>query len=216
MNKKLFAILLLIPMLVFVTDQVMGNIGPEGGKDKKKAKAEAQAAAEADMAQAAVEANNADQGIALVPEVSNNATANHNAAAKKAQTLKTYFTHLEKSSMKYDENDFDPWDEKLSKKTVAFIDKKLMKPIRKMDPFEIDSREWFSRCPSGYFYTIDGDKKGQPLATGTLGQDRGCSRYKMGDFRYNLSAGTLEMKLPKGMGYVSLYEYFRIRGEVMS
>ena len=218
MNKKLFALLLLVPMLIFATDQVLGSIGPEGGKDKKKKKAdtEAQAAPATDIGQVAAQGSNVEAGTPLHTESSRSALANSHSGAERLEVLQKYFADLDGTRMKYDEKDFGEYDDDvLNAKTIKLLEHKLLRVVRKMDPTGIDSEDWFSRCPSGYFYTVNGDKEGKPLATGTLGQHRGCSRYALGKFRYNIASNKVSMKLPKKMGYVSVTEYFKLWKEVM-
>lgn len=213
MNKKLFATLLLIPMLIFVADQVMGNVGPEGGKDKKKKKHNTEAQAAKPAEQAAIVSQEAE----VAPENSVMATGVAHTEAQKMAILKTYFNKLEDGSEDFwTENMIYSGDEVIPAKTRNFLNKKLLSKVEKIDPAELgDPDEWFSRCPSGYRYYIDGTEDEKPLASGVMCQDRGCNTVSMGKFEYDVETGTIVMLLPQDLGKVSVEEYFSLRKIVM-
>lgn len=212
MSKKLFAILLLIPMLVFVGDQVLGNTSPEGGKDKKKKKQNTEAQAANNLEQPQM----SHQEAAVAPVNSGMSRGFSHTEAEKLAILKNYFVDLDQQFMDYEDNELRSYDEEVGEDISKLLDKKLLSPLRKIDPSDVDSKEWFSRCPSGYFYTIDGDENNKPLATGTMGQHRGCSRVSLGKFRYDVVAGTVELKLPEDLGYVNLKDYLKLRAAALA
>lgn len=206
----------------------MGNAGPEGGKDKKKKKhtTEAQVPDQTSgqvqapdeipvLAQAPDETPDQDQAAYQEAEVAVSNTSLDlgitHSEAEKLTILKDYFENLDNQFLDYDEKFLRSHDKEVGEKTRKLLDKQVLEAVRKIDPSDVESKEWFSRCPSGYFYTIDGDENRKPLATGTIGQNRGCSRVSLGEFRYDVVAGTVEMKLPQDLGYVDLKNYFKMR-----
>ncbi len=84
----------------------------------------------------------------------------------------------------------------------------MISKIEEIDPLELGNpEEWFSRCASGYKYSLDGTFSQNPLDTGVLCYRRGCAEIVLGKFKYDVEAATVVMLLPGDMEPVSIAEY---------
>lgn len=183
MNRKLFALLLFIPLVVFATDKVLGSIGPAQGIDKHDISTPAEAA---DYSGKALDLDDEEE-----------------------KAVRRYMEDLHEQGMERG-NALWPREEGVTEDVRKFLDKKLMPAVRKGLDFESGPGQLFSRCPSGYFYVLDVDENDKLTNTGMVGENQGCRETGVGSFTYDVKAKTVKMVLPGDLGMVSIAQYMKL------
>lgn len=204
MNRKMFALLLLLPVAVFATDKLTST-ADGGGKEKRKAAPDAQAAA-AGTGQAEAEAPAGPSLVATLQE----------EPPRQAQRLDTRAAIQEVRAMlediegqQYEGELIYPRQPEMGKERTAWLLANVKTPLEKANPVGIDIERAFSRCPSGYRVTVVA-QDGRPTNEGWLIADRGCMDQAMGKFRYDMQAGTVEVKAGPTLGYLPLDQYLKL------
>lgn len=195
MNRKTLALLLLIPMMVFIVDQAFGIGTLEGGKEKKKGQTEAQAPIQQ-----------------AVPSPESARVVEAASAAEMASSL-------EKTLQKSQSNLYDRFEtmefryaieEMAGPATSDFLNENVLEVLKEVDPCEVNMKEWFSRCGTRYNYAIYTDAKGEMTNEGEMIISRGCSEASVGLFRYDMAAQSVEAFVSEEHGYLPLKKYLQV------
>lgn len=211
MNKKLLAMLLLLPVGFFAADRVMGLNTDGGGKEKKVKKTETVAQPQATPAEgmAAYGEGTEQQTAAVVDETGREATATEERRIllKEIKKLKTVYE--EGGSEEYQEvNRLWSGNEQLSATTQKFLDKYVEQVLEEANPFGMNLERSFSRCPSGYNVVVIADENFEPTDEGFMIHNEGCWDRPIAKFRYDVAAKSVDVVLSEGT--VSLKRFLEL------
>lgn len=223
MNRKTLALLLLLPMMVFVVDQAFGIGMMEGGKEKKAKKESPEAKAgpvEQEVQEQQVQEEPVPVKIVEKTEKEGGKERSYNASNAKAMAASLEETLEENRADFYDRFEDMAFrysiEEIGGEETVKFLDKNVLEVLKKIDPSEISMKKWFSRCGTRYNYSVYTDKEGQLTNYGEMIISEGCDEQPLGRFRYDVASESVEAFVSKEHGYIGLKEYFKLYSKIES
>lgn len=221
MNRKLFALLLLIPIAIFATDRLTATNTPDGGDKEKKT---AQATEKANPAKAIV-AQEASQGqstadVAVKPTKTeaqqqasekktdpaidkSNATMVDEIKASLSTMTETYYEDQSNNNVLWVGSD------ELGKDLSTWLENHVERPLRKANPMKVNLENSFSRCPSGYHILVLASEGGPSNEGWLIGAD-GCMDEPIGKFRYDVTANTVKVHIGTTDQLVGLSQYFQL------
>jgi hypothetical protein len=218
MNKKIFALLLILPVGFFAADKVLGHSTPGGGKEKSGKKQSAKNEAQAKQV------GEGETALSYQSDVTQqtNATATElpiptktSADAQKAllgeiAALKTAFDQEGEEYKRYNDAD-QVWlgDERISEEARALLEAKVMTPLEVANLFGISLKESFSRCPSGYHITVIADENNLLTNEGYMVRDQGCWDRPIARYRYDVATQEVAV-LVSDKTSIGLGEFFRL------
>ena len=187
MNRKILAVLLVAPVLVFATDRVMtlsGKNTPTAVKEKISA------------------------------PVNENLELAHNSQFTSEEIIsemKASILDREGRQRTFEETDYTgTWDEEKVKGDLGkFVKARVVNQLERNNICSIDLKKSFSRCPSGYdAYIIVQDD--HITNEGWMIARSGCDFDPIAKFRYDMPASKVEAKVSDKVGYLPLDEFFKV------
>jgi hypothetical protein len=219
MNKKLLALLLILPVALFAADKVLGDNAPGGGKEKTRKKTDTQQTqvtaapvAEAEPATTyATEQTNATTTVAPVdPETS--AAERRTLLIAEISKLKAAFDQEGKEYERYNEAR-QTWlgDENISAETTDFLKKRVEAPFEAANLYGLDLEKSFSRCPSGYHITVmyANEEETEIGNEGYMVRDQGCWDRPVARFRFNVAKDEVAVILSENTT-IDLNEFLKL------
>jgi hypothetical protein len=221
MNRKIFALLLLLPVAVMATDKLTHDDHEGGDRQKKKAETTnsnsrtsttVQANAEADSQnvpiQQIVQQKSEEHSATKQPEPAKQTADFHAKIEELKQTIATMFDPM---------NEYADYkghlylnDESVSDEVKEFIKAKVEEPLEAANPVSIDLERSFSRCPSGYHIVLLSKDEGGLSNQGWMVVDDGCWDRPIAKFRYDIQANTVEGYVGEKTGYLALNAFFKL------
>jgi len=224
MNRKLLALLLLLPMLMFAVDQAFGSavFGPsttDGPGDKKKKPSTTTEVPR----QATPSSSQLDEWAGIQTDTPEE-KATEKPDYSQMSLLETIHAKYATDNVDWEDEtaplhaweqaDYE-WQYALEEQLENFLDTHLLEAVRKADPAEFDADEIMSRCPSGYRIIVYQDADGGLTDRGEVLVESGCWSRSMGQFRYDVAAQSVEMYVSEKFGYLSVKDYLRAYGEAI-
>lgn len=217
MNRKIFALLLILPVAVFAADRLTAsNVNDGGGKDKKLSKTATTATA------TPVEAN---PEVALETPTQAQQTQTKTIANSSTSPLKTTVTTavlttdekmalidgaIEDLDIAYNEMNSEDqltymYPDEMDQQLYKWLNNHIMTPMEKVNPMKINLERSFSRCTSGYRISLV-TSDGKITNEGWLLGDQGCWQRPMGKFQYDVADGKVNVHLGTSDSMVPLQE----------
>jgi hypothetical protein len=196
MNRKLFALLLVLPLGFFAAERLIAtNVADGGGKDKK-VHAQAQMTTTNTQQEAQAAGNDAQLDASAGQTQQETVTDNLEATTTTTKEMAAFKSAVELTLDGYEEfrssNDV-LWmqDESIAEAEQLWLRKNVYAVFQEAKVVKTSVERSFSRCPTGVHLLMvaqDGVLQHQ----GWLVADEGCNDQPIGKFQYDMIAGTVQ------------------------
>ena len=212
MNRKLFALLLILPIGFFAAERLTAtNVEDGGGKDKKM---HAPAQKTATTTQQEAQAAGSDSQLDAIADQTQQKTATDNQEAtttisKEMAAFKSAVDLTLASFYDFQGSDNVFWlgDDRMAEEEQDWLRKNVHEVFSQAKLVKTSFDRSFSRCPSGVHLLII-SQDGVPQHEGWLIADEGCHDQPVGKFKYDIVAGTVEAYV--GDDLVDLKKYLQM------
>lgn len=210
MNRKLLALLLFLPLMLFVVDQSFSTGGKEGAKQTTASKTDQKSSLP--LSNLGVEneaARESESSDAYSGPAKGGGSAEETAMA--AAILKT-IRKLETAYHGQDLSTMNPYNYESSghESEANFLDKEVRNALQSISPMSVSPASSFSRCGTYYTYRILTDEQEQPTDEGIMIFSSGCNDEILGQFRFDYASRKLEVLISLEHGYASMEDYFKL------
>lgn len=202
MNRKILAVLLVCPVLVFAADRMISYSGKKPNPTVKEKIA-------------------SSTGVAtlkkeVTPEPTNEVTIKEKPKTELSYDdlvaeMKSSIDNREDRQNAYGETESTGlWDdEKINADLSKFLKTHVLNKLSKANVCRVDLQKSFSRCPSGYDVNVI-VKDGKVTNEGWLIVENGCDYEPMARFRYDVASAKVDAQISAKAGYVALDDYLKI------
>jgi hypothetical protein len=188
MNRKILAVLLICPVLVFAADKMMSTTGKKSNPTVKE-KINSTAA----------------------PGTQKKLDDTELSSEELVSEMKTSITNREDRQKAFNESDHTGLsdDEKVTVQLSNFLKSNVINKLTRANVCKVDLQKSFSRCPSGYGVNVI-VKDGKVTNEGWLIVEKGCDYEPMAKFRYDVPTNKIEAEISAKAGFVSLDDYLKL------
>jgi hypothetical protein len=189
MNRKFFAAIMIVPVLFFATERVIGI-------NEKKLNEK--------------EAVNPNAGVNK-PLGTDNILSDNFTNEELMVEMKATILNRKGREKQFDASEYTSrWDEeKLGATTAKFISTHVVKKLEANNICGMDLQKSFSRCPSGYdAYVVLNN--GTITNEGWLLANQGCDMEPIAMFRYDVSKSMVEGKISDKAGYLPIDDFCKL------
>jgi hypothetical protein len=202
MNRKILAVLLLCPVLVFAADRMISYSGKKPNPTVK-------------------EKISSSTGVANLKNGDSPATSNNTDIKKGPATelgyddlvaeMKISISNREDRDAAYHETEYTGlWDdEKVNTELNKFLTSHVLNKLSRANVCRVDLKKSFSRCPSGYDVNVI-VKDGKVTNEGWLVVENGCDYEPIARFRYDVASAKVDAQISAKAGYVALDDFLKI------
>jgi hypothetical protein len=201
MNRKVLAVLLLCPVLVFAADRMISYSGKQPNPTVKE-----KISSSTGVADLKKDNTPAPDDIKIKENPSTELSYDDLVAEMKAS-----ITNREDRETAYRETDYTGlWDEeKVNAELNKFLKNHVLTKLTRANVCRVDLQKSFSRCPSGYDVNVI-VKDGKVTNEGWLIVENGCDYEPMARFRYDIATAKVDAQISAKAGYVALDDYLKI------
>jgi hypothetical protein len=189
MNRKFLAAIMVVPVLFFATERVIGI------NEKKLHEHEA-----------------VTPNAGVNKPLDNEKIFNTNFTNEELMVeMKATILNRKGREKEFDQTEYaTQWDEeKLGAPTIKFLKTHVVKKLEVNNICVLDLQKSFSRCPSGYeaFVIVN---NGTVTNEGWLLANSGCDREPIAMFRYDVSTSMVEGKISNKAGYLPMDDFCKL------